>query len=324
MQAARPRRPWAEGECTAQRPRQRGLSRLDRFGNIDPFAPLEALGVDGVTRVQPISGGMDTLIWKVELSERAYALRLFRPDQRDQCSNEVRTMQVVAGLGVPVPRIKAHGVWKDRPAILMEWCDGRTVLDEVLAHPDLTEPLGVSTGWLQARMHAVSLPQEYWEDHRGWLLMAGPDELELIFRLREIGLRDGHLLHLDFHPLNVLCVGQDATVILDWANARVGDPRADVARTLSILRLVPDWVSGSSSGFDSVRTRLERAWMDGYTQLAGPLPDMVLFEIWAGVVFIRDMEQYINRPDFWMKPEDFDRVRDYVTTLKRQAGLSTK
>jgi hypothetical protein len=62
--------------------------------------------------------------------------------------------------------------------------------------------------------------------------------------------------------------------------------------------------------------------MDGYTQLAGPLPDMALFEIWAGVVFIRDMEQYLGRPDFWMGPADFDRVRDYVASLKQRAGLS--
>jgi aminoglycoside phosphotransferase (APT) family kinase protein len=295
---------------------------LNRFDGIDPLEPLGALGMQGVTGVRSVSGGMDTLIWRVDTSHGAYALRLFRPDQRDQCAKEVEAMRLAGSLGVPVPTVTAHGMWGDQPAMLMEWCDGRTVLDEVRAHPDLIEPIGVSMGRLQARTHAVSVPPELWEDHAAWLAMAGPNEAELRMRLLEAGLLDGHLLHLDFHPRNVLCVGREATVVLDWANVRVGDPRADVARTRSIFRLVSPPPSAASLDFDAVRVALERAWMDGYTEVAGPLPDMTLFEIWAGVAFIRDMEQYLGRPDFWMEPTDFDRVRDYVATLKHRAGLN--
>jgi len=295
---------------------------LNRSGGVDPLEPLAALGVEGVTEVQPVSGGLDTLIWRVVTLDGVYALRLFRPDQRDQCSNEVRAMRTVGTLGMPVPEVTAHGMWGDRPALLMEWCDGRPVLDEALAHPELSEPLGVSMGRMQARMHALSVPREFWEDHRSWLNLAGPDETELRDRLRESGLHDGHPLHLDFHPRNVLCVGREATVVLDWANVTVGDPRADVARTLSIFRLL-SWPE-----INPVRTKLARAWMDGYRQepeagwpVAGSLQDMELFEIWAGVVFIRDMEQHIGKPDFWMERADFDRVREYVASLKRRAGL---
>jgi aminoglycoside phosphotransferase (APT) family kinase protein len=295
---------------------------LDRFSGIDPREPLAALGIENVTEVEPISGGMDTLIWRVDTPDGAYALRLFRPEQQDQYANEVRMMQTVGALGVPIPRIIVHGVWEERPAILMEWCTGRTVLDEALAHPELCESLGISMGRLQARMHAVTVPREYWEDHRGWLRRAGSGEDELLGRLRAGGLHDGHFLHLDFHPRNVLCVAGEATVVLDWANVTVGDPRADVARTRSILQLVTRPPGMEVSGFTSARKRLERGWMEGYMQLAGSLPDMTLFDIWAGIVFIRDMEQYIGRPDFWMEPADFDRVRSYVAGLKRRAGLS--
>src|SRR5436853_495789 len=51
--------------------------------------------------------------------------------------------------------------------------------------------------------------------------------------------RSDALLHLDFHPLNVLVDGRRVTAVIDWANARAGDPRADLARTLTILRLSP-------------------------------------------------------------------------------------
>jgi aminoglycoside phosphotransferase (APT) family kinase protein len=295
---------------------------LNRSDGIDPLEPLVALGIEDVTGAQPVSGGMDTLIWRVDTAHGTYALRLFQPNQREQCLREIRTMQLVGTLGVPVPGIAAHGMWGDRPVILMTWCNGRTVLDEAIAHPERIEPLGVSMGRLQARIHALSVPQEYWEGHRSWLDMAGPGEAELIMRLRQSGLRDGHPLHLDFHPLNVLCVGPETTVVLDWANITVGDPRADVARTRSIFRLAFPPSTASSPGFNSIRAALEGAWMDGYIRLAGPLPNMALFEIWAEVVFMNDMKQYIGRPDFWMEASDFDRVRKHIAMLKSRAGLS--
>jgi aminoglycoside phosphotransferase (APT) family kinase protein len=229
-------------------------------------------------------------------------------------------MRIVGALGVPVPAVITHGMDGDRPAILMEWCDGRTVLDAAVANAALREPLGMSMGRLQARMHAPTVPEDYWDDHRSWLSRAGPGEVELHARLRETNLRDGHILHLDFHPLNVLCVGSEATVILDWANVAVGDPRADVARTRSIFQLVTR--PSAAPGFASVRGSLERAWMAGYTQLTSTLPDMTLFEIWARLVFIRDMEQYLGRPDFWMELADFDRLRASVVTLKQRAGFT--
>jgi aminoglycoside phosphotransferase (APT) family kinase protein len=271
--------------------------------------------------VQPVSGGMDTLIWRVVTPRGAFALRLFRANQRDQCSNEIQAMKLVDALGVPVPGVTAHGMWGDRPVMLMEWCEGSNVLEAVLDQPDMIGPIGESMGRLHARMHAIPMPQEYWEGHHTWLSLAGPEEAELSMRLQKAGLNDGHLLHLDFHPLNVLCIGREATVVLDWANVAVGDSRADVARTMSIFRLVSPPPAASSYDFKLVRARLEHAWINGYTQVAGPLPDMALFEIWAGAVFIRDMEKKIGMPDFWMEPTDFARLRAYVDTLKQKAGL---
>ena len=48
------------------------------------------------------------------------------------------------------------------------------------------------------------------------------------------------LLHLDYHPLNVLGEAGAISGVLDWTNADGGDPRADVARTGAILRFLPD------------------------------------------------------------------------------------
>ncbi|KKK86004.1 hypothetical protein LCGC14_2767570, partial [marine sediment metagenome] len=58
------------------------------------------------------------------------------------------------------------------------------------------------------------------------------------FALRALeGLPDGEsLCHGDFHPGNILMAGATPAVI-DWTNATQGDPDADVARTLLMLRI---------------------------------------------------------------------------------------
>ncbi len=43
------------------------------------------------------------------------------------------------------------------------------------------------------------------------------------------------LLHLDYHPLNVLTDGKTIVGVIDWENVRLSDARLGVVRSLSIL-----------------------------------------------------------------------------------------
>ena len=61
---------------------------------------------------------------------------------------------------------------------------------------------------------------------------------ELHARLHEIPFEGARLLHLDFHPDNVLLSAQ-GPVVVDWTNARAGEPSLDVALT---------WIIGATSG----------------------------------------------------------------------------
>jgi hypothetical protein len=47
------------------------------------------------------------------------------------------------------------------------------------------------------------------------------------------------LLHLDLHPFNVLVAGDTVSGVIDWANAAVGHPDLDRARSGTILTLHP-------------------------------------------------------------------------------------
>jgi len=52
------------------------------------------------------------------------------------------------------------------------------------------------------------------------------------------------ILHLDFHPLNLIERDDDSLGVLDWTYADVGDPHADVATTLMLLECVPATAKG--------------------------------------------------------------------------------
>src|SRR5207253_1308982 len=116
--------------------------------------------------------------------------------------------------------------------------------------------------------------------------------------------------------LNVMTDGRQITAVLDWANARVGDPRADAARSYSILAIEPSWPR--QPHITIFRQVLARAWRCGYEQAAGPLGDMALFYAWAGAVMLRDLAPRAARSNWGTR---LDRVRRWAIGWKRRAGI---
>ena len=143
-----------------------------------------------------------------------------------------------------------------------------------------------------------------------WIDWLGPDEQSLQECLRSIDHRVDVLLHLDYHPLNVLTDGKSITGILDWRNACAGDPRADVARTISILRV--DRVGRSQVLESAVRRVFEQGWRNGYEQKGTPLGDLSLFYAWAGTVMERDLAPK-------REPEALARIHRWAMKWKERA-----
>src|SRR5947209_551823 len=99
--------------------------------NLDPLEILMALGVRAPSAVTPVAGGWDTQIFSVVDGQKTYALRIFRPDQLSTSRREAAVMRTLYETGLPVPRVHAAGISDGRPALLMSWCPGRTLLAEV-------------------------------------------------------------------------------------------------------------------------------------------------------------------------------------------------
>jgi streptomycin 6-kinase len=128
-------------------------------------------------------------------------LRRFKAGGRP--AREAEIMEHARTHGYPVPRVLE--VLDD--ALVLERVDGATMLAELRRRP-----------WRMAG-HARTL--------------AGLHD-----RLHEIPFESERLIHLDFHPDNVL-LSSRGPVVIDWANARAGRPALDVAMT---------WVICATSG----------------------------------------------------------------------------
>lgn len=323
---------------------------MTTHASLDPAAILAHLGVPGVAGIAAITEGADTALWRVAHAGGVSALRVLRAEQAGAAIREAAAMAAATAGGVPAPRIERQGVWRTdggadgrageheagagRPVFLLEWLFGYTVLAALLARPWRAEAIGRRFGRMQARIHALPAPPALRQQSERWLTAVADSEPALVAHLRALHPRTDALLHLDYHPLNVLLDGGrdfDPLVpvrrygpvngVLDWTNARAGDPRADYANTEALLTLTPGFGFLPPRKARAARYALVRGWRRGYRDLAGPLPDLAPFHAWAGASIYRDVAHRLGQPDTYVTPAYLTRLRRWTVHWKRRVGV---
>ena len=114
-------------------------------------------------------------------------------------------MEYLRHQGYPVPAVEELSA--DGGDLVMERIDGASMVEAVGRSPWAVRRQGGILADLHRRLHDVPSPD-----------FLGP---------APVG-RGDRVLHLDLHPLNVL-MGPKGPVVIDWANACLGDPGVDVA-----------------------------------------------------------------------------------------------
>jgi aminoglycoside phosphotransferase (APT) family kinase protein len=262
---------------------------------VDPAAILAALDVGDARSIEPVRGGEDTLLWRVETDDRTYALRVMRRDQQSAARRELAALRAAHAAGLAVPAVHRSSTHEERPVMLLGWCPGRTLAAELAERPWRVWSLGHALGRAHARLNRVPAPPDLPERWRAW---AGDPALAARLPAGD------RLLHLDFHPLNVMTDGRAVTAVLDWTNASAGDPRADAARALAIL-LVSPVDPGTPGAFAVLRRLLAAAYLAGY----GPLTEMPAFHTWAARAMSRDLAPRAANPSHWLRDADLAPVR---------------
>jgi len=139
------------------------------------------------------------------------------------------------------------------PFMIMEWIPGQTLLEFLLDHPMSIWGYPSHMAELQVRLNTMSV--EGFPAGAGWHLPRSLHCLRNIVSACDLddmrpGLKwlEAHqpgpparacILHLDFHPLNLMIHEGRFRAVLDWSDADVGDYHADVAATLLLLDAAP-------------------------------------------------------------------------------------
>ncbi len=288
---------------------------------LDPAAILAALSMPTAKSIAAVDGGSDTAIWRVTYGAESYALRVFRPEQVESCQRELAAMQIARASQIPVPAVRASGFWQDRPVVLLAWCAGVPLGAALQAQPWRVWSLGRAFGRMQARIHAIPAREDWCARRTDWIAWAGPHDQRLRAALLQRAKTTPACIHLDYHLSNVLTDGRRITAVLDWVNSRVGDPRADFARTYTILMVEPYTAERQSMLLSVMRRMLTWSWQRGYEEVAGALPDMACFYAWAGSAMQNDLARRVDDPDSWWQARHLAQIRDWTMSWQRQVAI---
>ena len=265
-----------------------------------------SLGLTSTVRLAGAPGASGNA-WIVDSSDGRFVMRLER--SVTLVNSRLAAMAAARGAGLPVPDLVGRATTDHGVVVLLTWLPGRTMLEALSGSPASSTTLGRLTGRVQRRLHAIHAPDDVVDVlvDRSHPFVAGRGLA---------GLPTGSaLLHLDWHPLNLL-VDDDGTKIvgiLDWDNARRGHPVLDLARTEAILRVEPtlDHLP------PAVRGRLDEfreSWLTAAGSRALSLPHAS--RVWAGKVMLADLE-----PRYATAPEALEPLRRWTT--KWEQALTT-
>jgi aminoglycoside phosphotransferase (APT) family kinase protein len=169
-----------------------------------------------------IAAGRDTVIYALgddRVVRRAADERSFQ--------READVMEHAAAAGYPVPAVHRLAPGE----MVLERIEGPTMLEDLGKRPWRLRSHARLLAELHDRLHRIEAPED---------LPAFPAPGDA-------------LLHLDLHPANVI-LSPKGPVVIDWTNARRGDPAADLALTWIVMAV-----------FDADETgRLQRAFVSAF------------------------------------------------------------
>lgn len=178
-----------------------------------------------------------------EVFERgSRVVKLYKsPDAKATAFREAAIHAAVEAMGLPVPRVWGVEAFGNQWGVVFDRVDQASFAAQMQEQPQRVGAYLETMVRLQMRIHAQPAVQFAGLKPKLTANIAAADALDqhrkrqLLDRLSEMpeGLR---LCHGDFHPMNILGAALQP-IVIDWPDARRGDPAADVARSYLILTL---------------------------------------------------------------------------------------
>ena len=201
-------------------------------------------------RVKRLRDGRDLREWRVlgSLIAVGRTSRIFRygndavakvlnPEVSDHwAAVEASLTESVRALGVPAPEVLDVIAVDGRPAVLFEYIEGPSMWHRMSTDTGAIGGLVHEFAEMQRLIHSIGVPDGVpgMVSRRCGKIAevdaVSADERRLAIDMTNALPRGAALLHGDFHPGNIL-IGASGPVVIDWFDAAVGHPVADVART---------------------------------------------------------------------------------------------
>ena len=208
-----------------------------------------------------VADGRSGFAWRVRFGTHPAVLRYARTAAEQDSRLSALTAARQAGL--PAPRVLADVADETGALMVLEWLPGVPLAAFLWENLAMVGECGRRFGQLQRALHRVPAPAAVWSVRPESASFEQPIPPGLASGLSTPPA--GALLHLDWHPYNVL-VDADGQIsgVIDWDNSRSGEPGLDLARTWAILtadpalaeqpeRLraaLPEFVAGWARGYD--------------------------------------------------------------------------
>lgn len=207
-------------------------------------------------------------------------LKLFHPAiDADLIINEEINSQETFALGVSGVECCGRVQVGDRQGLILKKVAGKTLISLAASKPQTVFSVHRLMADLQIALHAAK--SDRIRSYKGFVkealdrepmqfLTAG-EKAHCLAKLE--ALPEGkQILHLDYHPDNIMSDGKSQTTIIDWMTAAAGVPAADVAATLFLLNegeMIPGMSKLAGAALEAIRKTVCRKYYADYKKKTG-------------------------------------------------------
>lgn len=228
--------------------------------------------------------------------EHHHILKLFNAGiPREIAEREANLTCLVSAKGVRVPAVIELVEIEGRAGIVYERINGNNMLDRLSRQPLKLLHFARLTAELHVDLHRRCIPDLPPMRQR---LEAKINAADLSVFLKVAALKalksmpDGEsVCHGDLHPNNIMLTA-NGPVIIDWLDATLGDPLADVARTLIIA-------GEAARDLNIAKLIFRRVYLNHYLKLSGAAREAVFR--WLPIIAAGRLDENVTGKDRLVK-----------------------
>jgi uncharacterized protein (TIGR02172 family) len=216
---------------------------------------------------------------------------------------ELRMARAVQEGGLPVPRVGDLVQVNGRYGLIYQRVDGISMMEGLGRKPWRLFHYARRMAELHAEMHAAPVAADLPSLHKKLAYKIQRAEslppetrLRVLARLEQLPPGDS-LCHGDFHPGNIL-VAPHGEVVIDWIDASLGNPLADVARTVILAQGALETGQLPGTLQKTVIRLLLAAYLRHYFRLR--LAGKVEYQHWLPLVAAGRLSEGIPELETWL------------------------